>query len=257
MPRIPAGRIIAVAALLLVAFVAYLIGTTRPQVAQAAPAAGPGGPAATGTSGLEVTGTGKIAGTPDVLRLDLTVSVTRPAATAALDATNRAMAGVIRALTGRKVAGKDITTTGLSLQPEYDYSATKSVLRGYTGSENVSVTLRNLTTAGAVISAATGAGGDAARVQGVTLDLEGDSALLAKARSAAFADARTKAQGYATAAGRTLGKVTVISEEATPPSPIRLDQSTLRADASSAAPVPVQPGSQQVSVSVRVVWSLA
>ncbi len=267
----PAARITAVAAGLTIAVGAYLVGTDRAQVAQAAaPAAGSpaptGGPtssppgdtaaAGAGLPGVEVVGTGKVAGTPDVLRLDLTVSLTRPTASDALGATSTATTAVLRALKAHHVAGKDLKTAGLSLQPNYDYTNGASVLHGYTGSEDVSVTLRDLRTAGAVITAATQAGGNAARVQDIALDLEGDSALLAKARDAAIADARNKAQSYARAAGRTLGRVVVISENTTPPDPIALAKDAYRPSARAAeSSVPVQAGSQQVSVSVRVVWA--
>ncbi len=251
-PAGPAARVGAVVAALVVAFGAYALGAGHAQPAQAAaPAAAPAG-----SPGVEVVGTGKVAGTPDVLRLDLSVSTTRPTATDALAATSSATTAVLGALKAHGVAGKDLKTAGLSLQPNYDYTALGSVLRGYTGSEDISVTLRNLRTAGAVITAATRAGGNAARVQSIALDLEGDSALLAKARDAAIADARTKAQSYAKATGRTLGKVVVISENTTPADPIALNKEAFRSDTPAQTPsVPVQAGSQQVSVNVRVVWA--
>ncbi len=92
-------------------------------------------------------------------------------------------------------------------------------------------------------------------MNGLALDLEGDSKLLEQARRAAIADAKTKAEAYADAAGRSLGTVTVITENTTPPTPIAFDQR--QAADVAASSVPVQPGSQQVSVSVRVVWSFS
>lgn len=246
--------VVAVGALAMVVLLAYLVGAVNRQTAQATafiPAAG----ASAGPSGVEVVGTGKIAGTPDIVRLDLAVTATRSQASSSLDAANAATNKVIRALGKSGVKSTDIKTTGLTLQPEYDYTKSTSVIRGYTASQQIAVTLRNLRTAGTAIGAAVAAGGDAARVNGLALDLEGDSKLLEQARRAAIADAKTKAEAYADAAGRSLGTVTVITENTTPPTPIAFDQR--QAADVAASGVPVQPGSQQVSVSVRVVWSFS
>ncbi len=250
-----ARAIAATSALALALLLAYELGSGSPQQAQAAPGAAAAGQPAP-SSGVEVVGTGKVAGTPDVLRLDLAISVTRSDAAGALSGASSAAAKVIKALKGRGVRDKDIKTAGLSLQPNYDYSGGKSTINGYTSDEQIAVTLRNLKTAGAAITSAVAAGGDSARVNGLALDLEGDSGLLVAARKTAINDAHSKAEAYAKAAGRDLGAVQVISEDTRPAPPIQLGRAAA-SDAAAGAPVPVQAGSQQVSVSVRVVWSFA
>jgi uncharacterized protein YggE len=237
----------------MVVLFAYTLGTRDRPAAQATTFL-PSAAATPSSAGIEVVGTGKIAGTPDIVRLDLGITVTRPEAASSLDAASAATTKVIKALTARGVKSKDIKTAGLSLQPEYDYTKSTSVIRGYTASQQIAVTLRNLRSAGSAIGAAVAAGGDATRVHGLALDLAGDSKLLAQARLAAIADARAKAEAYAKATGRSLGPVTVISENTSTPSPLRLDRS--EAADMAATKVPVEPGTQQVAVSVRVVWSL-
>lgn len=252
----PTARAVAASgALAMVVLLAYLVGAVNRPTAQATAFVPTAGSSST-PSGVEVVGTGKIAGTPDIVRLDMGVTATRSQASSSLDAANAATNKVIKALGKHGVKSKDIKTTGLTLQPNYDYSKSTSTIRGYTASQQIAVTLRNLRTAGSAIGAAVAAGGDAARVNGLALDLEGDSKLLEQARRAAIADAKTKAEAYADAAGRSLGQVTVITENTTSPQPIGLDQRAVR-DAAAGSAVPVSPGSQQVSVSVRVVWSFA
>jgi len=215
---------------------------------------------ATQTNGIAVSGTGQAPGTPDVLRLDMGVSTTAGSAPDALDKASRSMAKVLDALEAGGVAKADLRTTGLSLDPTYDYSASKGQrIIGYTATTSVTATLRDLGKAGRVIERAVNAGGDAARLQGVSLDLDHDDAVVAKAREAAFADAKAKAQAYAKAAGRELGAVALVSEDSTGGQPIALDSQAFaaRASAGVAAPVPVQPGSTQVGVTVHVVWSFA
>ena len=79
---------------------------------------------------------------------------------------------------------------------------------------------------------------------------------IAQARQAAFADAEAKAKAYATAAGRQLGAVTSISESTdSQPQPIRY-AAAAPAAAGGVADVPIQAGSQDVTVDVAVTWAI-
>jgi len=73
---------------------------------------------------------------------------------------------------------------------------------------------------------AVSAGGNAARVNGISLNLEDTGALVSNARDTAFADAdadaKAKAEQYAKAAGRSVGEVISITEDVSTPSPISL-----------------------------------
>ena len=103
------------------------------------------------------------------------------------------------------------------------------------------------------------AGGSSAVLQGVGFSLEGDSALLGRARDAAFADAKAKAKRYAELSGRSLGDVQLIAETTTPP-PDLLSFAKGNAGGASAAPaarpVPIEAGGQQVNVTVTVRFAL-
>jgi uncharacterized protein len=206
--------------------------------------------------GIEVTGVGEVSGTPDVLRLDMSTEARAASVDAALQKANVTMAKVIKALRDGGVAAKDLRTSGLSVNPDYSYDGSQQRITGYVATENLSGTLRDLGKAGRLVTRAVAAGGNAARVNGLALDLEGDSGLLGQARKQAFAEAKAKAEAYAEAAGRSLGAVSSVTEQvdSSGPQPMKYDMA--RASAASAA-VPVQPGSQTVSVSVTVVWSFA
>jgi uncharacterized protein YggE len=248
-------RTMAAGALVLVAATAaYLVGAAnRPasgaQTVYALPAANQSSSVA--MPGITVTGVGSVNGTPDTLTVNLTVTQTRSDVSSALSAANASMNSVDAALSAKGVANADLKTTGAQVQPNYQSSGS---INGYTASESLTATLRNLKTAGSAISAAATAGGNATRIDGVSLDIEHDSALMIQARSAAFADARTKAQQYAGAAGETLGKPTQVTETVNSPTPI--DYRSLGA-ASSAAAVPINAGTAQVSVSVTVVFAVS
>lgn len=242
---------------------AYLLGTGHGDggIARAATSgsAGSAGSAqASMPSGVTVSGTGMVAGTPDRLLLAMGVEVTRGSVDAALDAANVDLGRVMASLKKSGVAGADLQTSGLTIDPEYDYGAGGATLKGYQVSESLNAKLRDLDTAGRAISAAANAGGNDVRINGISLDLESDSLLVKAARDEAFADAKAKAEQYAKAAGRSLGAVQSISEQTSqsPPLPYPLKEG-LASAGSPPAPVPVQPGSAQVSVSVTVVWALA
>ena len=232
---------------------AYLLGT-----ANRAPASTPtvyALPAANQSTnampGITVTGVGTVNGTPDTLTHALTVTQTRADVSAALNAASASMNAVTAALNARSVASSDLKTTGAQVQPNY---TSGGGIDGYTATESLSATLRDLKTAGSAISAAAAAGGDATRIDGVSLDIEQDSALMTQARSAAYADAKAKAQQYADAAGEALGKPTQVTETVNSPTP--LDFRANASAGSAAAPVPINPGTAQVSVTVTVVFAV-
>lgn len=206
--------------------------------------------------GISVSGTGQVTGTPNLLRLDSSVNVTRPTVTAAMQDANTVMAAVQQKLKSDGVAAADLQTSGLSVQPQYTYPNNTPRLTGYQVSENLSVVLRDLSKAGSIISDVAQVGGDSLQISGASLDIDKDDALIASARQAAFADALAKAKTYADAAGRTLGAVTSISES-TDSQPVTFDyRKASAAAASSNAPVPIQAGSQDVTVNVAVTWAL-
>jgi uncharacterized protein YggE len=114
------------------------------------------------------------------------------------------------------------------------------------------VTVRELDRAGAVMGAAVEAGGDAARLQGLSLALEDDAAVQAEAREKAFHDARAKAEQYAELTGATLGDVVWVREQVSTAGPAP----GFTTDAAAAEAVPIAAGSAEVVVTVAVRWSL-
>ncbi|MGH8906453.1 MAG: SIMPL domain-containing protein [Egibacteraceae bacterium] len=204
--------------------------------------------------GVTVSGIGRVTGRPDVLRVTVGVSVTRPSVQAALDEANTAADGLLRALRGQGVAEADIQTRDFSVTPELRFpEGGAPVVSGYTVRNTVEARLRDLTRAGAALSAAVAAGGDAARVEGVGFTLEDNAALLEQAREAAFTDARARAEQYARLTGRSLGALLSVSEtvaDSPPPAPFAQEAAT--ADAA----VPIAPGQQEVAVTVTAVWAL-
>lgn len=199
---------------------------------------------------VTVTGSGAVAAMPDVLRLELGVECRGASVDAALSEANTAMSAVQRALLSAGVPQVDLRTSELGIRTEYDHQGRR--VAGFVVSQGLNVVVRDLSAAGGLVGAAAGAGGDSTRVNGLRLDVEDDAALLAQARTSAMADARLRAETYASAAGRGLGRVVRISEGSeAQPVPVRA-----RMMAAESGGVPMQAGSHEVSVTVTVEWAL-
>ena len=201
-------------------------------------------------AGVHVDGVGTATGTPDVLRVTVGVETTADAVADALQEADAAARRVLDALRGEGVPDDDVQTVNLAIHPSYGDDGQQIV--GYIARHDLEVTLRDLDRAGTTIGLLVEAGGDAARVQGISYALEDDAALQEEARAEAFAAARQKAEQYAELAGRTLGDVVEIREQltASPPMPYAV------ADVARAEAVPIAPGSATVTVTVGVGWSL-
>jgi uncharacterized protein len=254
----PAHRALAVGGLAAAALIgAFTLGSSQgsaapsPSAGRAPAAAQPAVlAAATGTGRITVTGTGNVTGIPNQLVLDMGVQVNGSSVGSALASANDAVNRVTAALRAGGVAAADIQTSGLSIWP--NYPASSSVPSGYGVSESLTATLNSLAAAGAQINAAVQAGGNATTVSGISLNLTDTSSLLAQARSRAVADATAKAAQYAKALGQPLGSVVSITDQAvTQPYPVYA-----ASGAAAAKAVPISPGTQQLSVSITVVFAV-
>jgi uncharacterized protein YggE len=207
------------------------------------------------SSGISVTGTGEVTGTPDTVEVGLGVSVLAETVDeAAATAAEKAQA-LIDSLTSNGVAEDDITTTDYSIYPEYDYSGNQERLIGYRVNNTVRAKIRDIDTTGTVIDAAVAAGGDDVTVNGLSFSIEDNDELVAAAREAAWNDAMAKATQLAELSGQALGDATSITETVTmPPIPIPYDMA--QAGAADEAVTPIEPGTSAVTITLQVQFGL-
>ena len=205
---------------------------------------------------ITVSGHGTVTAEPDTASVSLGVSVTESRATDALGRASERAAALIATLRGLGVAERDITTTGVTLAPQYQYDRDLPRILGYQASNDLTVTIRDLATAGRVIDAAVGSAGDAARVGGVSFSVGDTAAVVGAARGAAIADATRRAGDYASTGHVQVGTIVEISEgRVATPWPV-----TYAADSAApptGGPVPLQPGTQELAVDVTVVFQIA
>src|SRR5208283_4872700 len=198
---------------------------------------------------LTVTGEGTVAAAPDSAVIRLGVSSQGKTARAASDANAREMTVVLAAIKESGVADRDIQTTTLSLQPQYDPNKTGAArLIGFQANNQFTVKIRDVARLPSVLDRAIAGGAN--EMSGVEFIVSEQGKLLDKARIEAIADARRKAELYAAAAGMKVGRVMAISEEGSAP-PQRAFQA-LRAGAAT----PLAPGEQTLRAVVTVSYEL-
>lgn len=232
-----------------------LVGRNDPTTGSAAPA--PTDPPGTGTSGvphtITVSGEGKVTVKPDTASIYMGVSVTSDTATEALRVSNEKASALIAALKAAGVANDDITTSGLSIYPNYTNDGRRVV--GYTSSNSVTVTVRVIGNAGPVIDAAAAAAGDNVTVGSISFFVADPEKVISLARADAIANAKKRAGEYAAAADATVGAVLQISEVGITQPPVIWTGG--REKDAAAAGVPIQTGTQDLTVSVTVMYALA
>jgi uncharacterized protein YggE len=227
---------------------AMLAGATIAPVAAQDPSAKP-------EHTLSVSGTGSVSVKPDVADITVGVTVQRDqAGAAAADAAN-VMDAVISAIKALGIAEEDIQTTTLNLSPVYDYDRTPYRLVGYTASNLVTVTVRDLTQVGPVIDAATDAG--ATDVNSISFRIQDQTAAATEAREMAVTAARAKADTIAAAAGTEITGIISITETNAPvPMPLYYGEADAAAAREVGAPTPVLAGTIEVRVDVSIVYSI-
>jgi uncharacterized protein YggE len=198
---------------------------------------------------ITVTGQGTVAVAPDTAMIRLGVTTQAKTAREASEANAKQMTKVIGTIEQSGIAKKDIQTSRLSLQPQYDASKPGTArLTGFRVTNQVTIKIRNIDTLPSILDHAIAAGAN--EMSGIEFAVSQRSQLLDQARGAAIVDAHRKAELYAKAAGAKLGRVIAITEDgASPPQPAF---KALRAGA-----VPVAPGEQMLRASVTVSYELA
>jgi uncharacterized protein len=201
---------------------------------------------------VTVVGQGEVQGTPDTLTTDVSIEFLAPDVTTAMNQTSARQQAVIDALVSSGIDRKDISTTQVSLQPQFGDSNNNIV--GYRASNSISVKIRKLDSASQALALIVSTGGDATRINSVNYSIEDDSQLVKDARARAFNDAKDRAEQYAQLSGLNLGKVITISEVAGSTPPVPMPGPMPRSAMAEA--VPLSPGQQTVGFSVTVAWEL-
>ncbi len=205
---------------------------------------------------ITVNGEGIASAVPDMAVVSIGVRTDAPTAAAALRQNSSEMAATIANLKELNVADRDLQTSGLSVNPRYQYNSNNNrsdpKIVGFTASNTLTVKLRDLDQAGSVIDQAVQSGANS--LGGIQFTFADADPMKKDARKDAVADAREKAELYANAAGVSLGQVMTIQDGyASTPSP-RPMMARMEADQSSS--VPLQAGESSITATITMVYEI-
>jgi uncharacterized protein YggE len=204
---------------------------------------------------VQATGTVKVV--PDGVSFNFAVSVLAQSSESAMSDASATAELVRAALEAAGVAKEDIATQNISVYPEYLSSSTGTqTLSGYRAQQVFTVTLRDTAKAGEVVDAVVAAGGNSLQVYGVTPTLLDTDAAVAQAREVAMKSAKEKAKDYAGLVDEDLGSVVYVTEVSSPSSSFPLMVGDSATSTSPMAKTEINLGTQDVSVTVEVRWSL-
>ena len=205
---------------------------------------------------IEVAGEGSVSAAPDFARVTLGVASTGKTAGEAMAANAKAANALVSLIKAEGVAPADIQTSEMSISPMFSQPAhgqeTAPTITGYSVTNNVAVTVREIPRLGGLLDKAVTAGANS--VYGVGFGHNDTSALLDKARPLAVEDAKRKTEIFAGAAGAKIGRLMVLTEEAGRQPPIAFSRAFA---ASAPAPTPIEAGEDKLTVTVTARFELA
>lgn len=196
---------------------------------------------------------------PDEAVVGTGVQTRAPTAVQAMRDNAAQMDKLIATLAKAGIAKKDIQTSGINLNPQYDYSnragqPTTPRFIGYEASNQLSVKLHDVKKVGSLLDAMVAAG--ATNVSGPSFSISDPTPMLAQARGAALQSAKAQAEYYAQAAGYRSARLVSISESNSggrPPMPMMAR--SFKEDAAAVA-TQAEPGQVGSSVTLTVQYAL-
>ena len=212
------------------------------------------GAVVSGRGTVEVTGNATVVVRPNTLTVDLSVRDVASTSSTALARNNTQMADLQAVFRQAGVPTKDLATTNLSVGQNFDSNGKPA---GYAAEDDLTVTLANLSRAGTVLSAAQTKVGNSVSITSTTYSLSDTSNPINSARADAVRHAHAAAAAIAGAAGEHIDGIVKISDQTsnTPPIGFNAAAGFARQSAPSSS-VPLQSGTQTVSATVDIVYSV-
>ena len=203
---------------------------------------------------ITVTGTGVVNTAPDQATITVGIETQDRTARGAMSQNNLRMNEMMAVLNNAGIAGQDVQTTALTLNPVWDHrqSGKQPQIIGYAAANLVTIRARDLDKLGMVLDQVSAAGAN--RIHSIQFGLQDTSAAMEQARRNATTDAKARAVLYAEGLGATLGPVLQISESGHSPRPQMMGMA--RAE-SMAMDVPVAGGEVGITAQITVTFALA
>ena len=213
------------------------------------------------TDGIWVTGAGRVSVTPDIATLRIGVETGDETVGEAMSEAAASMQAVIDSLAAAGIDEEDIQTLTFNVSTQYEWNDTlrRSEMVGFTVTNTVRATVRELAAIADIIDGAVQAGGDNARVDGLSFSVDDTEDAERQARELAMEAARKQAGQLASLAGVELGEAFFISESGAAPigqdTPEMARTTSMFAD-EEAASTPILAGESDIVIYVRVGYEI-
>lgn len=234
---------------LLIALAFALAGTAM-SAASAQTATGYGLPA--DATLLSVSSQAEASRAPDIATLSAGVVTQATDGNTAMRQNATRMTQVMAAIGKAGIDDKDIQTSGVMLNPQYDYRDNQApAITGYQASNTVSLKVRTIADLGRVLDALAAHGAN--QVDGPTFEIDQPEPVYDQARLSALKQAQARADIYARGLGLKVRRIVSITEGSSGGGPRPV---LMLARAKAADSTPVSPGETTLSVNVDVVFEL-
>lgn len=202
---------------------------------------------------ITVTGVGRVQTRPDIAELRLGVTITEATVDAARAASATVQNAVLARLKGLGIEARDLQTSIVAVNPQYDYSQPSAPPRlvGYQFTNLVAVTLRDIEQVGDAIDGALGAG--ATSVDQISFRVADQTAAETNARERAVADARARAETLAAAAEVAIVGVGAIVEGGGAPIPFHPSFERMALAAKDAG-TPIEAGINEIAATITITY---
>lgn len=199
---------------------------------------------------ITVSGTGIVKAEPNVAYVSTGVVTEGSTAKEAIARNTAAMSKLVEGLKKSGIAAGDIQTTTFNVGPRYTQpkDGKPATINGYQVTNQVRLTIRNVAKLGDLLDEAIVLGAN--QINHIAFDIADAEPLKDDARKQAVANARKRAELYASAAGVSLGDVLRLVEDGAGFNPVLEGRVAMR------AAVPVEPGTRTLEVEVHVTYAL-
>jgi|TARA_Y100000310_G_scaffold339842_1_gene433793 uncharacterized protein YggE len=210
---------------------------------------------------ISVSGNAKLEVEPDKAEVYVRIETFNAKADDAKDENAKTADQVIKALKRNGIENDDIETTSFYLNPRYDYDRVKgeSILKGYTATNVLKVTTKNIDDAGKIIDTAVDNGANSIQSVNFGLSKEKQKEVSGEALIRAAQVAKEKAESLTASLGINLGKVISVQESNfnfIPFAAPMMEMDGMAIKAESAA-TQVIPGNVEVRASVNMAYEIS
>lgn len=205
---------------------------------------------------ITVQAQGKATVKPDIASIKIGISTDGKKVEEITTQNNDKMNKILANLKALGIEERDLQTTNYSLSPQYWWNKDgQRFFQGYTLTQEVMVKIRDFAKIGKAIETATTGGANI--TQDLQFIIDDQEKIKEIARKDAIEKAKNKARQIATLSGFKLGKIINYYEDNYYPGPIMMKESAGAGNISSSIPAPdIQPGTQEITVTINLVYKI-